>query len=405
MNTTQKVLVTLLSEAIRGNEISTINIIDINWKEVYEEASAHAILPLIYPIVKKLEKTCKIDNMLISQWRKITINSLIYQTQHINHMIFVFKAFEKANVPVIALKGLIVRELYPCPESRTMSDSDLLIKKEDLESAEKVLTALGYYKIKSIRHESCFVHDSAFAIDLHWFLINKDNLKNTDSFEETIWQNVKSYDFHGVNILALSKEYELMHLFFHIASHIISSGFGIRLLCDIVVYVEHEKNNIDWNLIYNLGKACKLNKLISTILNLCHDLFCLDIPNTYRSNYPGTEEYIKILINEVFNSGVYGHRNEIRIANTRMLNHVLQSNNDVSKFKLIVRYLFPSKDKLDKRYSYTTKYPFLLIFAWFHRFAFELFFNGFNRIKELFKIKSTASFVKNRFDLIKWLQL
>ncbi|MEQ8154203.1 MAG: nucleotidyltransferase family protein [Clostridiaceae bacterium] len=406
MNNTEKALIKLLSAAIRGREFTDLNINhDINWQKVYNEAEAHAVLPLIYPIVKKISKSHEIDNELMAKWSKYTIMSGVYQTQHINQMKTVFRAFNEAGIPVVALKGLIIRELYPQPELRTMSDSDLLIKEEHIEVAEKVLTSLGYSKLDSIRHESCFIHNSALSIDLHWSVTNKDNLRNVDPFEYTVWQNLRTHDFYGVKIQVLSLEYELMHLFIHIASHIISSGFGIRLLCDIVVFIEQEWDNIDWNLVYCLAEACKLNKLISTILNLCHDLFSLDIPAAYTKVYPGTNEYKKILTNEIFNSGIYGKRNDIRIANTRMLNNVLQSNADVGRFKLVVRYLFPTPTRLDKRYSYASKYPFLLVFAWIHRFAFELFSNGINRLKELFKIGSTSSFVKSRFDLIKWLQL
>lgn len=405
MNSTQKALVTLLSASIRGKEILGLDIDELNWNDVYEEADAHAVLPLIYPTVKKLSSTCEIPVELMSKWAKDTIMTGIYQTQHISQMKLVFKAFSEAGIPVVALKGLILRDLYPKPEFRTMSDSDLLIKKENIEAAEKVLVSLGYSKFSSIEHESCFTHDSALSIDLHWSLTNDEHLKNVGPFEDTLWKNLRTYDFHGVQIKALSLEYELMHLFIHIASHMIKSGFGVRQLCDIVVFVEHEGDSLNWDLIYGLAEICKLNKLISTILNLCHTLLDLEIPKDYRKVYPGSKEHITTLTMDIFDSGVYGNRNATRISSTKMLNHSLKANGSISKTILILRYLFPSTDKLDKRYSYARKYKFLLAFAWIHRLGYELFFNSVSRAKELLNIRSTSLLVKNKVELIEWLQI
>ena len=405
MNTTHRTLVTLLSSAIGENKAFNLDIDNINWKEVYDYAEAHAVSPLIYPMVKKLSKTYEIDDDLIAKWSKSTIFSGIYQTQHINQMKKVFNAFKEAGIPVVALKGLILRELYPRPELRTMSDSDLLIKKDCVVAAEKVLVGLGYSKSKSIGHESCFVHHSALAIDLHWSLTNEDHLKNVEPFEDTIWQNLRPYDFHAVEILALSKEYELMHLFIHIASHMIKSGFGVRQLCDIVVFIEKEQDNIDWILVYDLGKVCKLNKLISTILIICKNLFSLEPPKAYSTSYPGSEEYINFFTNEILESGVYGAKDEDRAASIMMFGHSLKANDDINKFKLMLRYLFPAKDKLDKRFSYGTKHPSLLVLAWIHRLVYVLLFNSSMSLKKLFKLRSTASLVQDRFELIKWLQL
>ncbi|GIM27388.1 hypothetical protein CPJCM30710_00540 [Clostridium polyendosporum] len=405
MNSTQKTLVTLLSAAIRGKDIDKLDIHDINWREVYEEAKAHEVYALIYPLFKKMSKTCNIDSILLTEWSKDTIINSIVQTQHINQMKNVFKAFEEDGVPVIALKGLILRDLYPRPEFRTMSDADILVKEEFVEAAETVLLQLGYKKDSSIAYECCFIHENNLSIDLHWSLSNHEHLRNVAPFEDTVWNNLRELDFHGVKVQALSLEYELMHLFIHIASHMIKSGFGVRQLCDIVVFIESERTAIDWDLLFDLSESCRLNKLISVILTLCDTLLDLNVPATYKTNYFDSAEYIKILTNEVFESGVYGKRDETRVTSTRILSHSLQSNDDFNKFKLIFRYVFPSSDKLDKRYSYASKYTFLIVFAWLHRIFYELFLNTFKRLKELFKLSSTASLVKDRFDLIDWLQL
>ena len=42
-------------------------------------------------------------------------------------------------MPVIVLKGLVVREYYPQPEQRSMSDADIFVKAKDLNKSKKIL--------------------------------------------------------------------------------------------------------------------------------------------------------------------------------------------------------------------------------------------------------------------------
>ena len=55
--------------------------------------------------------------------------------------------FNKNNIPVIVLKGLVVRDLFPNPTLRTMCDADILVKEKDLEN---VIQMKNYYSMLEI---------------------------------------------------------------------------------------------------------------------------------------------------------------------------------------------------------------------------------------------------------------
>lgn len=60
----------------------------------------------------------------------------------------VLESFNENEIPVIVLKGLVVREYFPIRQLRTMSDADVLVHKEDLESVSKMMEDLGYTQTK-----------------------------------------------------------------------------------------------------------------------------------------------------------------------------------------------------------------------------------------------------------------
>jgi hypothetical protein len=406
MNQTQETIISILSAAIRGKKIENLKLANVNWLQVFEESQAHNITAVTYSTIKDLSEHNTIDEELLYMWKNISIGCAINQIRHIKQMSKVFKSFQEANIPVIALKGLVVREHYPHPEFRSMSDADILVHREDVEKAEIVLMNLGYYKHSSIEIHSSFDHKNYLSIDLHWTLVNELHIKTTTDFDKTLWENTMTVTMNALPILSLSLEYELLHLILHIASHMIKSGFGLRQLCDVVVFVEKEKDNIDWNLFFEKAKTYKIEKLVMTIFILCQELFNMDLPNEDSIQYFKRNQYIELLINELFSSGVFGKRNPIRINSTRLL-HYNYNNKEKStrEINFIISFLFPSPKNLSKKYFYAKKYPLLIIVAWIHRIAYTLYHSGLSIFEQIRSLCSTSTIARDRLKLLRWLQL
>lgn len=406
MDQTQKNIISILSSSIRGEKVDHLNIDNINWLDVFEEAEAHNITALLYPTLKYLSQYHTIDKNLVSKWIRRSLLCGIQQIKHIKQMSKVFENFREANIPVIALKGLVVREYYPHPEFRSMSDADILVHRADVKKAEKVLMNLGYYKSSSIEIHSTFDHKNHLSIDLHWTLVNELHIKTVSDFDKTLWTNTRTVTMNGLPVLALSLEYELLHLILHMASHMMKSGFGLRQLCDVVVFVEKEKENIDWNLFFEKAKTYKIEKLVMTIFILCKELFNMGLPNEDSMDYFKRNQYTDLLVNELFSSGVFGKRNRIRINSTRVL-HDNYNNKETStrKINFIISFLFPSPKNLSRKYFYAKKCPLLIIVAWIHRIAYTLYHSGLSIFEQIRSLCSTSTIARDRLKLLRWLQL
>jgi hypothetical protein len=398
MNLTEKTLISLLSASAMNKNIENANFKTVNWRDVYEEALAHNVHSLIYPVIKNLSKTYSIDKTLISEWRDASLIGSIIQINHIKQVKKILENFQKANIPVIALKGLALRGLYPRPELRSMSDADILVHKEDVERADKILINLGYYKLVSTEVHNNYAHEKHLHIEVHWTLIDELCIKTVSEFNNTLWQNTRTINIQDVSVLALSLEYELIHIILHMASHIKHSGFGIRQLLDVVVFVEAERNNINWNLFFEQARSYNIEKFVTTIFILCNELFEIELPHSKHITYYKNNSYLELFINEIFASGVYGKRNSVRITSTEMLDKTRSSSaHSKTKNKLLISLLLPTPTKLGDRYAYAKKFHCLIIFAWLHRILYVLFMRRF--------LVHSLHIAKERYELLQWLQL
>ena len=64
--------------------------------------------------------------------------------RHVKNVTEILSKFSENNIKTVVLKGLVVRNFYPRPEFRTMSDADIVVQKKDLNAAIELINSLGY---------------------------------------------------------------------------------------------------------------------------------------------------------------------------------------------------------------------------------------------------------------------
>ena len=247
MNKSQKILIKLLNCAIRKDKPLDITYKKINWNYIISESKEHSIYPLLYPVIKTISHPDAISSDLKEKWKQDTFNTAIYFAKQIIQISKLFKEFNKANIHVIALKGLILRKLYPRPDLRTMGDADILIHEEDIEKVKTLLIGMDYIQTKDATPAHiAFIHKYYSPIEVHWKLADTRYLNGVSHFENEIWKYAVTNEIGTTKVLSLCPEDFLMHLCIHMAVHMRSGGFGLRQLSDFVLLVENQGSSIDW---------------------------------------------------------------------------------------------------------------------------------------------------------------
>ncbi|MEG1870960.1 MAG: nucleotidyltransferase family protein, partial [Peptostreptococcaceae bacterium] len=124
MITTQKHLITYLKAAIHNRKLSASSLSTSALNQLFLEAKDHSIQGLIYSAISDISSLQDISPDIINTWKKETFLTGMTQNNHITQMSKVFLKFNQESIPVIALKGLTLRDLYPKPDLRSMSDAD-----------------------------------------------------------------------------------------------------------------------------------------------------------------------------------------------------------------------------------------------------------------------------------------
>ena len=294
-------------------------------------AKRQSILPIIIVGIKNLG----LSNLLTDELIKAEAKSIFDFTQRKVSLNEISEAFDKASIAYIPLKGSVLRDLYPEPWMRTSSDIDVLIRKEDLEEAIKVLESRTSFKfLKRDVHDVHFVNQYVH-LELHYsfdYSVNKNNSELPDPWANALPSN-------DSNRYSFTPEYDYFYNVFHSALNFIQNGgIGIRPLLDI--YVLKTRSIFDED---------KVKKLCSDVGILGFYIQCSKLIDVWF-NGDAHDEMSRSLEEIVINGGVFG---------TQHLRLVKNKRNDSSK-NYIGSRIFKTSDEIKYFFPKSRKYPILI---------------------------------------------
>lgn len=403
MDLIQRQIIDLLNASIHNTVPKLDYSRDVDWNEVINEANEHSITGLIYPALKNI-KDNNIDKDIIDKLKKHTFYSAVRQSNHIKRTAEILKLFNENNIPVIVLKGLVVREYYPKPDLRTMCDSDVIIHKSDLERVRKLLLERGFHEEEDAGHHIAFMN-AGFNLEIHWTLANETFRKGQECFQERIWDDAMKVKVGGVDTLSLSLEDLALHLCAHMASHMAISGFGVRQLSDLVLLVEHKGNEINWNEFKEKAKKSGLTQFSTGMFKVCNYLFGMEIPRGLNiKNKDEDEDIIKLVVDDIFTGGVYGQR-DLSFSFRAQVGYDIDDDSTFSMLKRYIQVILPPPSKLSDRYAYAKKYKILLPIAWIHHIYVGITTKEYDSESKKKFLTSTISNAKSRNKVVRWLEL
>ena len=113
-------------------------------------------------------------------------------------MRLVLDALAAAGVPALAIKGsALAYAVYPQPWLRPRTDTDLLVRFDDVAEASRQLEACGYARTTALTSGTLVSHQVAFerlddhqvhhVVDLHWKIVNPQILADALTFDD-LWR-------------------------------------------------------------------------------------------------------------------------------------------------------------------------------------------------------------------------
>ena len=240
LNREQLELCRLLSLALHNKALERLRP-DVDYARVIAVAESHKVMALLHPVLEHAglqESIWKIVDRKGEQTVRQSYRLLMLSR-------YVIGLLKENGIDAILLKGCGTAAWYPVPELRKSGDIDLLFKSEDeTRKALQILAQQGFVTTEdqpANHHIVCESRDSV-SLELHMSLAEPFDSEKTNRFladcQKEYFAHRRVVDCMGVAFELTSDGYHAFYLLLHMLQHYVRAGFGVKLLCDWVVFWE-----------------------------------------------------------------------------------------------------------------------------------------------------------------------
>ena len=260
----------------------------LHWPEILERAERYEIAPLFYANLKKANAdTAQIPPAVLERLKRLYYGQAACNMQLYRKLQEVLVAFAEEKIPVIVLKGGALAEVvYPHIALRPMQDVDLLLRKQDLETADRLMRALHYvpdeskhshqwYKDEHMHLPTYLARDHSVAFEIHYHIIRPPVSAHMPIHD--LWCRARPARIAGQSVLLFAPEDLLLHLCLHLAlgDHLLGK---FRNLCDISATIRHYHGELDWIQFLRAAQSYHIEPFVYYALWLAHDVVAAQVP-------------------------------------------------------------------------------------------------------------------------------
>ena len=369
MKRSHELFLQALSAALKNEYVPWDHPLSRNeWEEILSLAEAHRVLPMVFQAVYACPAAKLADKRLMTFYRSCAIQMVALQTWKSAEFHPLLQALQEAGIQPLVVKGVTCRELYPNPDHRLSSDEDVLIDPEQFAACHRVLTEFGLttrdpdsdsYEIGYVRP------DSSLYVEIHRSLFPDEHTAYGDM--NRFFTDVRSRAVQQRGVPTLHPTDHMLYLLCHAFKHFLHSGFGVRQVCDLILYANAYGSQIDWNYILTCCREIRAEQFAAGLFRIGWKYFGFSLE---QSRYPLQWQAIYVdetfLLEDILQAGVYGSADKDRLHSSSLTLHAV-SNQKQGTSGSIFKTLFPSARDMEGKYPYLKDKPMLLPIAWTDR--------------------------------------
>ncbi|MDO4193484.1 MAG: nucleotidyltransferase family protein [Erysipelotrichaceae bacterium] len=356
---TGQYIVSLIRSVLK-NEPSPEKPGDVSFEDVFRMSRKHMISVMTYAAVKNLQE--KPEEELLNKWSSSASLNIAQSVVQLSEREMIYQTLDQHQISFVPLKGCIVKEMYPKPEYREMSDLDILVKRTDAEKLRPVMEELGYRCDSfGIEKDDQYAKDPFMHVEMHFELLSQDEVwyyQQHEGYSAAImepWTKARKISDHRYE---MRPEDMYLHMVTHLYKHFKGAGTGIRQVTDLYV-VDHacllDREYIDHEL-----QALGLSEFHEKIMNV--------LKVWYEDAEP-TEE-TDAASAYIFGAGSYGNHS------TRVVHRIADmKKDDPSASMPVMKYLllrvFPPYEEMCRWYPLVRKSKLLLPAMWIYRLCYK----------------------------------
>jgi hypothetical protein len=380
---------TLSSEELLHLDAFLLKITD--WAAFSKKIFQNGLAPLVYNTLKKIPNKDKIPEHVFNNFKKAYINILFKNKLKIKDFNAITRQLNEMNIDFIPLKGMImIQDIYGDLGLRSMSDIDMLVRKEDVEKCKNIFLKSNW-EIFDDPAESEYIaqvsethHPYTFTFGYTKIELHKHLHPSLYSYQinmDDYWERAHKIDFQGVSAFNFALLDFILYLCIHQHKHLTAeSSVSMKHFCDIAEVFRKHEHEIIWNTL--LERCIQYNCVneVREILSICKDYFYAPIAEINITSFKGKSavDCQFLFINYLRNNHVEieSYLSKINFKHKVEKFRAIPSNR--KKITFLFHLIFPSKEFMIKNYAVKNKA--LLPFYYLKRFFFDSL-SGFKKTK------------------------
>lgn len=373
-----QIFLKILKHALRGEKaVGCETLTADQWKRLFAMARIHSVVPMFYEAVYDVPtvKNEMADLMLLT--KRMVVQQVMTQTMKTADFLALNEKLQDAGIKPLVVKGIVCRDLYPNPDHRPSGDEDILIQPEQFELCRKIMTEFGMTtefeeeKMAAAYEVPFRKADSPLHIEVHKHLFPPEseaygymNYFFVDAFERAIKMEIQ-----GHTVYTLEYTDNLFYMLCHALKHFIHSGFGIRQVCDIIMFAMHYGQHIDWDRIMRNCKAINADYFVASLFKIGRIYLGFD-PDAacWTEAWKNLDVDETAMLVDLLSGGLYGDASMSRKHSSNITLDAAKAQRRGKKSKTsVAAALFPPKESMVENYPYLKKHSYLLPAAWLSR--------------------------------------
>ena len=367
----QALLLQALGTALRGESAAwSEEIPEENWTELVSLSTAHKVLPLVAEAVYTSPAAARYSGM--PQLKRMTVGQVMAQSAKTYEFLSLYDTLVARGLHPLVVKGIVCRSLYPNPDHRISGDEDLYVPEGEFEACCEIFRELGM--TPGTEDMAAFEIGwrkvgSPLYIELHKHLFGPEDSAygQLAALFDHSRERIASYTVEGGRqVSSLCPHDHGLYLLLHAYKHFLYSGFGIRQVCDIGMWLARYAGSIDWQRLYDQCSQTRTLIFSAAVMRIAQEY--LGIRLELPSNWAAIETDCLPMLKDLLAAGVYGTADLSRQHSAVMTLGAVEAQRG-NKRPGIGAALFPPKEKLEGRFPVLKKKPWLLPVMWCVRLA------------------------------------
>ena len=213
----------------------------VEWEKIYQLAQEQSVQGLVIAGLeqyKNLNVNFDVNQKLLLQWIG-EVQMIEQRNKAMNQFVSeLVQAMRKTGIYTLLVKGQGIAQCYERPFWRACGDVDFFLSNDNYQKAKEYLVPLASsVEIEGVYGKHLGMVVDGWNVELHGSLMcglsNRVDKELEDVLIDTFNnENVRSWNYDGVQVFMLGVENDAFYVFNHFLGHFYKGGIGLRQVCD-----------------------------------------------------------------------------------------------------------------------------------------------------------------------------